>query len=58
MFESKPDPQLEELKKLLTDVITLQKDLLAKLQTQNTALTSLARFVSENAASKPVCGVI
>jgi hypothetical protein len=53
MFESKPDPQLEALKKQLAEMISLQRDLLKKLEQQNTMLGSLATFVRDNSSSKP-----
>jgi hypothetical protein len=58
MFETKPDPQLEALKNQLAEMISLQRDLLKKLQEQNTMLVSLARFVSENSVVKPSFGVM
>ena len=58
MFETKPDPQLEALKKQLAEMISLQRDLLKKLQEQNTMLGSLARFVSENSGGRPTFEVL
>jgi hypothetical protein len=58
MFESKPDPQLEELKKLLTEMISLQGALLRKLETQNTTLSAIAKFVTDNSEKRPSFGVL
>jgi hypothetical protein len=50
MFESKPDPQLEQLKKQLAEMIELEKALLKKLEEQMLILNSIGRFCRENSA--------
>jgi hypothetical protein len=50
MFEPKPDPQLEQLKTQLAEMITLERALLKKLEEQMVILNSIGRFVKENSA--------
>jgi hypothetical protein len=50
MFEPKTDPQLEQLKTQLAEMITLERALLKKLEEQMVILNSIGRFVKENSA--------
>lgn len=57
MFETKPDPQLTELKEQLATMINLQKGLLNKLEKQNAMLVTLAKFCSENSPNSPAFSI-
>jgi len=54
----KPDPQLEKLTSAVQELVIVNKALLKKLEEQQVSLTALTRFVKDNSASKPICGVI
>jgi len=58
MLEPKPDPQLEALKGQLSELITINKALLKKLEEQGTMLGSIGRFVRENSGSATAFGVV
>ena len=56
MFEPKPDPQLEALKTQLAEMISLQRALLTKIESQHVKLVALADFVGKNSSSTAAFG--
>lgn len=56
MFETKPDPQIESLKKQIQDLIDINKALLNRVRNVDEKLTALAVFVSKNSGDMPCVG--